>query len=181
MKKDIGHKARRARILLQSDAAGPGRAARWTAVALDCRVQAVENVRRRCVLGSFPDLELDTGPAGRSTSSPARTCLTGVCAGDWRAWARLESGPPGSRCRRSCRAARSRWGSPGRWPYAPPSCRVRRPKKKYSTTSGAMKARSSSEMAAATVDSPRETKFSTRVGSVWLSLAVRKAASVSSR
>ena len=44
-----------------------------------------------------------------------------------------------------------------------------------------MNANSSSEIAAATVDSPRVTKFNTSVGRVWLSLAVRKAARVSSR
>lgn len=50
-------KARRARILLQVDADGPSWTDRQVAEAFRCRVQTVENVRRRCVLEGF-DLAL---------------------------------------------------------------------------------------------------------------------------
>ena len=46
-------KARRARILLQVDAAGPDWTDRRVADAFPCSVKTVENVRRRCVLEGF--------------------------------------------------------------------------------------------------------------------------------
>ena len=46
-------KARRARILRQVDADGPGWTDRAVAAAFRCRVQTVENVRKRCVLEGF--------------------------------------------------------------------------------------------------------------------------------
>ena len=46
-------KARRARILQQVDVAGPGWQDRAVAEAYGCRVQTVENVRKRCVLEGF--------------------------------------------------------------------------------------------------------------------------------
>ena len=46
-------KARRARILRQVDADGPGWTDRQVAEAYRCRVQTVENTRRRCVLDGF--------------------------------------------------------------------------------------------------------------------------------
>jgi hypothetical protein len=56
--KGKSQKARRARILLKSDADGPA----WTddkiSEAFGCRVQTVENVRKRCVMESF-ELALD--------------------------------------------------------------------------------------------------------------------------
>lgn len=51
--KGKSQKARRARILLKADADGPA----WTddkiSEAFGCRVQTVENVRKRCVMESF--------------------------------------------------------------------------------------------------------------------------------
>jgi Homeodomain-like domain len=51
--KGSSQKARRAQILLKADADGPG----WTdsriAEAFDCRVQTVENLRKRLVLDGF--------------------------------------------------------------------------------------------------------------------------------
>ena len=46
-------KARRARILRQVDVAGPGWQDQPVAEAYGCRVQTVENVRKRCVLEGF--------------------------------------------------------------------------------------------------------------------------------
>ena len=46
-------KVRRARILRQVDADGPGWTDRAVAAAFRCRVQTVENVRKRCVLEGF--------------------------------------------------------------------------------------------------------------------------------
>ena len=46
-------KARRARILLQADEAGPGWTDRQISAAYSCRRQTVENVRRRFVLEGF--------------------------------------------------------------------------------------------------------------------------------
>ena len=46
-------KARRARILLQADEAGPGWTDRQISEAYSCRRQTVENVRRRFVLEGF--------------------------------------------------------------------------------------------------------------------------------
>ncbi len=71
-------KARRASILLQVDAAGPDWTDRPVAEALGCRVQTVENVRRRCVLEGFeaalhgrvrPPPELAAKAAGWSAGS----------------------------------------------------------------------------------------------------------------
>ena len=63
--KGSSQKARRARILLQVDADGPGWTDRQAAGAFRCRVQTVENVRRRCVLEGF-DLAL----CGKQRSAP---------------------------------------------------------------------------------------------------------------
>ena len=63
--KGSSQKARRARILLQVDADGPGWTDRQVADAFRCRVKTVENVRRRCVLEGF-ELAL----RGRQRSSP---------------------------------------------------------------------------------------------------------------
>ena len=48
-----GQKARRARILLQTDVDGPGWTDRRIAEAYRCRVRTVGNVRRRCVPEGF--------------------------------------------------------------------------------------------------------------------------------
>ena len=71
--KGSSQKARRARILLQVDADGPGWTDRQVADAFRCRVKTVENVRRRCVLEGF-ELAL----CGRQRSSPprCRSCST---------------------------------------------------------------------------------------------------------
>ncbi len=58
-------KAWRARILLQVDTNGPGWTDRQAAEAFHCRVQTVENVRKRCVLEGF-DLAL----CGKQRSVP---------------------------------------------------------------------------------------------------------------
>ena len=63
--KGSNQKARRARVLLQADADGPGWTDRQVAEAFRCRVQTVENVRRRCVLEGF-DLAL----CGKQRSAP---------------------------------------------------------------------------------------------------------------
>ena len=63
--KGISRKARRARILLQVDAAGPDWTDRQVAGAFRCRVKTVENVRRRCVREGF-ELAL----CGRQRSAP---------------------------------------------------------------------------------------------------------------
>ena len=58
-------KARRARILRQVDVAGPGWTDRAVAEAFHCRVETVENVRKRCVLEGFERaLEGKQRPAG---------------------------------------------------------------------------------------------------------------------
>ena len=46
-------KVRRAQILLQSDADGPGWTDQRVADALSCRTKTVENIRQRCVLKGF--------------------------------------------------------------------------------------------------------------------------------
>lgn len=51
--KGSSQKARRARILLQADAEGPGWTDERIAEAFGCRVQTVENVRKRFVTESF--------------------------------------------------------------------------------------------------------------------------------
>lgn len=58
-------KARRARILLQVDSDGPGWSDRPVAEAYQCRVQTVENVRRRFVLEGF-----ERALEGRQRSAP---------------------------------------------------------------------------------------------------------------
>lgn len=63
--KGSSQKARRARILLQVDADGPGWKDRQVAEAFRCRVKTVENTRRRCVLEGF-ELAL----CGKQRSSP---------------------------------------------------------------------------------------------------------------
>ena len=85
-------KARRARILLHTDADGPDR---WTdreiAKACRCRIVPVENVRRRCVLEGF-DLAL----AGKQrTTPPVPKLLDGEQEAQVIAW-RLGEPPAGS-------------------------------------------------------------------------------------
>ena len=58
-------KARRARILLQVDADGPGWTDSLVAEAYGCRVRTVQNVRKRCVLEGF-ELALE----GRKREAP---------------------------------------------------------------------------------------------------------------
>ena len=63
--KGSSQKAGRARVLLQVDVDGPGWTDRQVAEAFHCRVQTVEDVRRRCVLEGF-ELAL----AGQRRASP---------------------------------------------------------------------------------------------------------------
>lgn len=63
-------KVRRAQILLKADAAGPA----WTdtriSEAFNCRVQTIENLRKRCVTESF-DIALN----GKKRETPPRALL----------------------------------------------------------------------------------------------------------
>lgn len=67
--KGSSQKFRRAQILLKADAAGPG----WTDVriaeAFDCRVQTIENLRKRLVTEGF-QVTLD----GRKRAEPPTPC-----------------------------------------------------------------------------------------------------------
>jgi Homeodomain-like domain len=63
--KGSSQKARRAQILLKADADGPGWPDVKIAEAFDCRVQTIENLRKRLVTESF-ELALD----GKKRSSP---------------------------------------------------------------------------------------------------------------
>ena len=51
--KGSSEKVRRAQILLQADADGPGWTDQQIADALSCRTKTVENIRQRCVLAGF--------------------------------------------------------------------------------------------------------------------------------
>ena len=51
--KGSSQKVRRAQILLQADADGPGWSDRRIAEAFNCRVQTIENLRKRLVTESF--------------------------------------------------------------------------------------------------------------------------------
>ena len=63
--KGSSQKARRAKILLKADADGPGWPDAKIAEAFDCRVQTIENLRKRLVTESF-ELALD----GKKRASP---------------------------------------------------------------------------------------------------------------
>ena len=51
--KGSSERVRRAQVLLQADADGPGWTDRAIAAAFSCRVKTVENIRQRCVLEGF--------------------------------------------------------------------------------------------------------------------------------
>jgi len=51
--KGTSQKVRRANILLKADAAGPAWTDQQIAEAFRCRVQTVENIRKKCVLEGF--------------------------------------------------------------------------------------------------------------------------------
>ena len=51
--KGSSERVRRAQVLLQADADGPGWTDREIAAAFSCRVKTVENIRQRCVLEGF--------------------------------------------------------------------------------------------------------------------------------
>ncbi len=51
--KGSSEKVRRAQILLQADADGPGWTDQQIADAFSCRTKTVENIRQRCVLAGF--------------------------------------------------------------------------------------------------------------------------------
>ena len=63
-------KVRRAQILLKADAEGPAWPDTKISEAFTCRVQTVENLRKRCVTESF-ELALN----GKKRTSPPRTPL----------------------------------------------------------------------------------------------------------
>lgn len=67
--KGSSQKFRRAQILLQADADGPGWTDERIAEAYHCRVQTVENVRKRLVTDGF-QLALD----GKKRQEPPRPC-----------------------------------------------------------------------------------------------------------
>ena len=68
--KGSSQKARRAQILLKADVAGPGWPAAKIAEAFDCRVQTIENLRKRLVTESF-ELALD-GQKRQAPPTPAK-------------------------------------------------------------------------------------------------------------
>jgi hypothetical protein len=51
--KGTSQKVRRANILLKADAAGPAWTDKQIAEAFRCRIQTVENIRKKCVLEGF--------------------------------------------------------------------------------------------------------------------------------
>src|SRR5947209_10462383 len=67
--KGSSQKFRRAQILLQADADGPGWPDRQIAEAFHCRVQTIENVRKRLVAEGFA-LALD----GKKRPDPPTPC-----------------------------------------------------------------------------------------------------------
>ena len=67
--KGSSQKFRRAQILIKVDADGPGWSDVKTAEAFNCRVQTIENLRKRLVTESF-DLALD----GRQRRDPPTSC-----------------------------------------------------------------------------------------------------------
>lgn len=67
--KGSSQKFRRAQILLKADADGPGWSDVKTAEAFNCRVQTIENLRKRLVTESF-DRALD----GRQRRDPPTSC-----------------------------------------------------------------------------------------------------------
>src|ERR1700682_6807350 len=67
--KGSSQKARRARILLKADVDGPGWSDTKIAEAFDCRVQTIENLRKRLVTEGF-ELALD----GKKRQEPPTPC-----------------------------------------------------------------------------------------------------------
>ena len=68
--KGSSQKARRAQILLKADVDGPGWPDAKIAEAFDCRVQTIENLRKRLVTESF-ELALD-GQKRQAPPTPAK-------------------------------------------------------------------------------------------------------------
>jgi hypothetical protein len=67
--KGSSQKFRRAQILLKADADGPGWADMRVAEAFNCRVQTIENLRKRLVMDGF-ELALD----GKKRQEPPTPC-----------------------------------------------------------------------------------------------------------
>jgi hypothetical protein len=67
--KGSSQKYRRAQILLKADADGPGWADSRVAEAFNCRVQTIENLRKRLVMDGF-ELALD----GKKRQEPPTPC-----------------------------------------------------------------------------------------------------------
>jgi len=70
--KGTSQKVRRANVLLKADADGPAWTDSWIAEAFRCRVQTVENIRKKCVLEGF-QAALDH----KKPSTPLATLLDG--------------------------------------------------------------------------------------------------------
>ena len=66
--KGSSERVRRAQVLLQADADGPGWTDREIAAAFSCRVKTVENIRQRCVLEGF-DKALERKQARHATDA----------------------------------------------------------------------------------------------------------------
>lgn len=70
--KGTSQKVRRANILLKADADGPGWTDKQIADAFRCRIQTVENIRKKCVLEGF-----DAALEHKKPSTPPGTLLDG--------------------------------------------------------------------------------------------------------
>ena len=70
--KGTSQKVRRANILLKADANGPAWTDHQIAEAFRCRIQTVENIRKKCVLEGFPAALEHQKPA-----TPPATLLDG--------------------------------------------------------------------------------------------------------
>ena len=77
--KGSSQKFRRAQILLKADADGPGWSDVKIAEAFDCRVQTIENVRKRLVTEGF-DLALN---GQKRQEPPTRPKLDGEAEAQW--------------------------------------------------------------------------------------------------
>ena len=78
--KGSSERVRRAQVLLQADADGPGWTDRAIAAAFSCRVKTVEDIRQRCVLEGF-DKALERK---QRATPPTPKILDGESAGSHR-------------------------------------------------------------------------------------------------
>ncbi len=70
--KGTSQKVRRANLLLKADADGPAWTDKLIAEAFRCRIQTVENIRKKCVLEGF-----DAALEHRKPQAPPKTLLDG--------------------------------------------------------------------------------------------------------